>query len=130
MFTEPSPVLPAVHQVLVDVLKQNNSLESRKRVFALIVRGWAQGKTAAVLSSPPSADELIVAERLVLASWMFDTAVAFHKGHLTSLLPERHGPLIVTRGRLGEKSLERLLGVSALTVLMPSSRAVHVESMY
>ena len=122
VFTEPSPVLPAVHQVLVDVLKQNNSLESRKRVFALIVRGWAQGKSVAILSSPPSADELIVAERLVLASWMFDTAVAFHKGHLTSLLPERHGPLIVTRGRLGEKSLERLLGVSALPIIISSSR--------
>ena len=52
--------------------------------------------------------------------------LAFHKGKLASLLPERDGPLIVTRGRLGEKSLERLLGVAALPVLMPSSRVAQL----
>ena len=34
--------------------------------------------------------------------------------------------LIVTRGRLGERNLQRLLGVAALPVLMPSSRAAQL----
>ena len=42
------------------------------------------------------------------------------------MLPERDGALIVTRGRLGEKSLSRELGVSALPILMPSSRVAEL----
>ena len=63
---------------------------------------------------------------MILAHGMFETAQAYHKGSLVSLLPERQGSLIVTRGRLGEKSLERLLGVSALPILMPTSRAAEL----
>ena len=135
----PSPLFPVKHQVLPDILKQtnmhqvigevlqqNNSLESRKRVIALTARGWSQGKTKEVLGTSPSAEELIQAERRILAHGMTETFEAFHKHHLTSLLPERQGPLIVTRGRLGEKSLERLLGVSALPILIPSSRVAEL----
>ena len=122
----PSHVFPVTHEVIGEVLEQNNSLESRKRVLALVIRGWNKGKDAKVLSPPPTADELLEAEKIILAHGMFDTSDAYLKGDLASLLPERLGPLIVTRGRLGEKSLERLLGVSALPVLMPTSRAAQL----
>ena len=121
-----SVVFPVKHIVIGEVLKQNNSLESRKRVLALVVRGWTQGKTVEVLSAPHAPSELAEAERMILAYGMFDTAEAFLNGTLVSLLPERHGPLIVTRGRLGEKNLERLLGVSALPILMTSSRVAEL----
>ena len=124
--SEPSSLLPSLHKILSDILWMNNSLESRKRVIALVLRGWAFGRSSVVLSAPPTSSELIRAERVILAYAMFDTAAAFHKGKLASLLPERDGPLIVTRGRLGEKSLERLLGVAALPVLMPSSRVAQL----
>ena len=125
-FSTITSVLPVTHQVIGTVLDQNNSIESRKRVIALVIRGWNHGKTVQVLSSQPTADELVRSERMILAHAMLDTADAFLRGELTSLLPEREGPLIVTRGRLGEKSLERLLGVSALPILMPSSRVAEL----
>ena len=68
----------------------------------------------------------MAAERIILAHAMFETAQAYHEGKLLSLLPVRDGPLIVTQGRLGEKSLERLLGVSALPILMPNSRVAEL----
>ena len=40
--------------------------------------------------------------------------------------PEEDGNIVVTRGRIGEKSLSRLLGVPYLTILMISSRAAHL----
>ena len=57
---------------------------------------------------------------------MGETVEAFNKGQLDSLLPYRSGGLIVTRGRLGEKVLESILGVSELPILMPSSRAAEL----
>ena len=45
---------------------------------------------------------------------------------LTSLLPVRNGKLIVTTGRLGEKSLERLLGVKCLPILMNDTRVAYL----
>ena len=44
-----SDLLPIKHQVIANVLMQNNSLESRKRVFALVDRDWKE-----ILSSPPT----------------------------------------------------------------------------
>lgn len=119
-------ILPVQHKVLASFLKQNNDLESRKRVLSLVLRGWKLGKTVENLTPPPSAEELLYSEKLILAHGMLETAQAFLSGQLASLLPERQGPLIVTRGRLGEKSLERLLGVSALPILMPSSRVAEL----
>ena len=84
------------------------------------------GKSSVSLDSPPTAQELIQAERLILVHAMFDTAEAFYAGKLTSLLPHRQGAVISTRGRLGEKSLEALLGVSSLPILMPSSRSAEL----
>ena len=124
--TAPYSKLPVLHHILCAVLEQNNSLESRKRVLALILRGWSSSKSPEDLKTPPTSSELLQAEKIILANSMFDTASAFHRGELSSLLPERQGALIVTRGRLGEKSLERILGVSALPILMPTSRAAQL----
>ena len=118
--------LPTKHKVIIQILSQNNSIESRKRVLALVMRGWKDGKTEEVLRSPVTRKELDDAERVILASAMFETCEAFLKGSLASLLPERQGSIIVTRGRLGEKSLERVLGVNALPILMSDTRAAEL----
>ena len=118
--------LPLIHKIFSSILAHNNSLDSRKRVVALVLRGWKFGKTLDILSVPPKADELVQAERTILAHGMLDTAQAFHEGKLASLLPERQGPLIVTRGRLGEVGLERILGVSYLPILVPKSRVAEL----
>ena len=85
---DPSLILPLLHQTFTEVLWKNNSLESRKRVVALIMRGWACGRSSVVISAPPTSSELVSAERIILATGMFDTAAAYHKGQLDSLLPE------------------------------------------
>ena len=42
----------------------------------------------------------------------------------------REGRILVTRGRLNEKSLERILGVSSLPILMPDCRVSFLFMMY
>ena len=118
--------LHKTHSVLSNILEQNNSLNSRIRVVALVVRGWRIGKSEEILSAPLKPDELQFAERLILTHAMFDTAHAFNDGKLSSLLPERDGSLTVTRGRLGELGLQRVLGVSALPILVPSNRVAEL----
>ena len=127
------------HHRIAGILQQNNCLHSRMNVLALVVRGW-QSKTAVtqagrqsklavtseLLASPPNADELKQAENMILAHAMLETAEALHARKLDSLLPQRMGALIVTTGRLGEKSMERILGVSALPILMPGSRVAEL----
>ena len=121
-----SAFLPVKHKTITDILSQNNSLESRKRVLALVVRCWFLGKSSVTLDSPPTLQELIQAERLILVNAMFATAEAFHAGKLTSLLSIRQGAVISTRCRLGEKGMESLLGVSSLPILMSSTRAAEL----
>ena len=118
--------LPLTHKVLFSVLQHNNSLNSRKRVIALVLRGWKFGKTYEILSAPLSPKELVQAERIILALGMLETVHAYHEGKLTSLLPERHCPLIITQGRLDEIGLERILGISSLPILVPSSRVAEL----
>ena len=77
--TTSSIPLPVTHKVIASVLDQNNSIESRKRVLALVERGWKDGKTKEVLSSPPTAGELVQSERMILAHGMLDTADAFQR---------------------------------------------------
>ena len=74
----------------------------------------------------PSRIELQKAERMLLLHGMPDTKDALDTGKLASLLPVWEGRIIVTRGRLGEKSLERLLGVSSLPILMAKSRVAYL----
>ena len=57
---------------------------------------------------------------------MLNTVAAYEKGQLISLMPFRSHNLVVTRGRLGEKELEPLLGVSELPILMYDSRVAEL----
>ena len=79
-----------------------------------------------LIAPVPNCRELETAERLLLLHGMVQTQEALAAGKLASLLPCRDGKLIVTRGRLGEKSLQRLLGVSSLPILMPNSRVAYL----
>ena len=57
---------------------------------------------------------------------MIHTQEALAAGKLNSLLPAMDGKLVVTRGRLGEKSMDRLLGVACLPILMAENRAAYL----
>ena len=73
-----------------------------------------------------SREDLIRSERFILLYGMLKTVAAYEKGHLISLMPFRSHNLVVTRGRLGEKALEPLLGVSELPILMYDSRVAEL----
>jgi hypothetical protein len=74
-------------------------------------------------SLDPTAEQLGQAERMLLVSSLAETATAFQDGKLVSLMPVKEGQVIVTRGKLGEDCLNAHLGVSALPILMPHTRA-------
>ena len=61
---------------------------------------------------------------------MVHTKEALDSGKLASLLPTWDGKLIVIRGRLGEKSMSRLLGVSSLPILMANSRVAFLYMVH
>ena len=129
-----------VHMVddFESILKYNNDLESRKRVIARVLRGWKQGhqfmvkvgnwsvEQKSLIEPCPSRSELTVAENLILKHGMFETIKAYKSGQLSSLLPFKRNGIMYTRGRLGEKSMEAILGVSELPILMPSSRVAEL----
>ena len=74
----------------------------------------------------PTCGELEQATRLILVTAMAETASAFKAQELDSLLPERDGLIIVTRGRLGGECLSTHLGVSSLPILIPGTRAAYL----
>ena len=112
------------------VMFYSNSFVKVKRIIARIIKGWSIRASDSPLTptslGEPAADELDQAERLMLLSAMPQTAKAYHEKKLDSLCPVMDGHIIATTGRLGEKSLSRLLGVSSLPILMPSSRAAYL----
>ena len=133
---------PGKHKFLVesfeDILKYNNDLESRKRVVARILRGWKNGyefmfkdgdwsvEQKNCIELNPTRAELLAAEKLILKHGMFETLKAYENNQLTSLLPFKQDGIIYTRGRLGEKSLEAILGVRELPLLMPNTRVAEL----
>ena len=109
------------------VSNYSNNIQKVIRILAMVIKGWRLksrniAPTAEAVDNPVAAD-LVAAERLLLLSAMPETASALQEGRLTSLCPERDGPIIVTSGRIGEKSLSKLLGVPHLPILMHKSRA-------
>ena len=108
----------------------SNSFEKVQRILARLIKGWSLKALSAPITiealGEPTASELDQAERLMLLSAMPLTAIAFYEKKLDSLCPKKDGQLIVTTGRLGEKSLSRLLGVCSLPILMPTSRAAYL----
>ena len=117
-----------------ELLYYSNDVKKIIRILARYIRGLSLGNKHSVemkidnlaaynlLAPEPIKAELEKAERLLLLHGMVQTQEALDAGKLTSLLPCREGKLVVTRGRLGEVSLQNLLGVSALPILMPNSR--------
>ena len=114
---------PDLWKAVQRILNYSNNIVKVKRILARVIRCWKVSKTVKVVTPDPTADELIEAESLLLVSAMVETASAYHEEKLTSLVPEREGMLIVTKGRLGGECLSAHLGVAALPVLMPHTRA-------
>jgi hypothetical protein len=120
------------------VAEYSNSLRKVHRILVRITRGWKGWEAYGIdlgITNPralthiftePSKDEINQVVELLLVHAMADTVEAYNAGKLASLLPVRSGKLIVTTGRLGERSLSRLLGVSNLPILMPHSRIAYL----
>lgn len=116
-------IFPDLWHAVERVLNYSNSIVKVKNILARMIRCWKGTKDIKTASLDPTAEELGQAERMLLVSSMTDTATAFQDGKLVSLMPVKEGHVIVTRGRLGEDCLNAHLGVSALPILMPHTRA-------
>ena len=122
--TKSSPSkFPDLWHAVERIMNYSNNIIKVKRILARVIRVWKASKDVKAVHADPRADELMEAENLLLVSAMVDTAAAYLEGKLDSLVPERQGKIIVTKGRLGEDCLSSHLGVSALPILMPKSRA-------
>ena len=108
------------------ILNYSNDIVKVKRILARVIRVWKNSTDVTAAYADPEAEELIEAERLLQVSGMVETATAYNDGKLDSLMPERQGMLIVTRGRLGEECLSAHLGVSTLPILTVKSRAAYL----
>ena len=120
------PKLPDLWNAITSTMNYSNSLSKVLNILSRLIRAWKLGKTMEVVKDDPKANELAIAENLVLLSAMPDTNSAYMEGKLDSLMPKKQGALIVTTGRLGEQSLTGLLGVSSLPILLPSTRAAYL----
>ena len=121
-----------------ELLHYSDSINKVLRILARYLRGVGHGirklnemridnsAACTLVSAYPTKSELQTAERLLLLHAMVQTQEALAAGKLTTLLPCKDGKLVVTQGRLGEKSLERLFGVPSLPILMPESRAAYL----
>ena len=107
-----------------------NSIKKVLRILARLVKGWRMKSKKELLTpdtiGEPTAEEIATAERLLLLSAMSETASAESEGKLVSLCPQRDGAIIVSCGRIGEKSLSKLIGEPFLPILMPKSRAAYL----
>ena len=120
------------------VANYSDSISKVHRILARVRRCWKFSDMDLKITNPialttvagePTKEELDVAKDLLLVHAMVDTVEAYNEKKLTTLLPVRSGKLIVTTGRLGERSLSRLLGVSNLPILMPSNRVAYLYMM-
>ena len=122
----PLSEFPELWRAVNRVLHYSNNIVKVKKILARVLRVWKNSHDVKEVFADPQANELAEAERLLLVSAMVDTAAAYHDQKLESLMPERDGLVIVTRGRLGEECLSAHLGVSALPILMPQTRAAYL----
>ena len=121
-----------VRKVIENIARYSNSINKVHRILARVIRGWAKypelkklitnPEALTVIAVEPVCDEIEKAKYVLLRHAMLDTAQSLTEGKLASLLPVRRDGVIVTTGRLGERNLSRLLGVSHLPILMPKSR--------
>ena len=113
------------------IANYSNCLNKVHRILARVIRGWSFPHMEKIITNPaaltmaatdPTGSEVDKAKDLLLAHAMIATAKALDEGKLASLLPAKKGLLIVTTGRLGDRSMSRLLGVDCLPILMPDTR--------
>ena len=118
-------------EVVENLTCYSNSMIKVQRILARVIRGWGIRDWGLVITNPraltkiadePTVEELNKAKKVLLVHGMKSTSQALGEGKLASLLPVWQGMLIVTCGRLGEKNMNRLLGVSNLPILMPGCR--------
>ena len=118
-----------------EILTYSHDFQSRIRVVARVRRGWSagmvkekdwSGEQKDMITIEPNRQEMLDAEKMILKHGMIKTADAYQEGQLRSLLPFTSSGIIYTRGRLGEKSMEAILGVSELPILMPQSRVAEL----
>ena len=121
-----SVVLPDLWTAIERILDLSNSIVKVKNVLARVIRCWKGSKDMKTASLDITAPELAEAERLMLVYSMVDTHAALEEGKLESLVPVKEGQIVVTRGRLGEECLQAHLGVSALPILMATTRAAYL----
>ena len=74
------------------------------------------------LKEPISQEELDKAEHIILYFSMDNIKEDLEKGNLASLLPFVAKGIVYTRGRIGEKALERILGTDKLPILSSKTR--------
>ena len=118
-----SPSLIKPWDSIESILNYYNNMVKVQNILFRVIRGWRTSKSYDVISTDPKSHELAEAESLILVSAMPLTAVAVDDKKLDHLMPKRQGRIIVTKGRLGSEALSAHLGVEALPILMPKSRA-------
>ena len=126
------------YNMIERLIHYSNSLNKVVRILARVMRTWRQSDlwseelkitnpiALTAIAVEPSKTELDSAKQLLLLHAMVDTIEALNAKKLTSLLPKRDGQLIVTTGRLGERSMSRLLGMRNLPILMASNRVAYL----
>ena len=137
-YADPKLEVSNPFNVVEIVANYSDSISKVHRILARVRRCWKFSDMDLKITNPialttvagePTKEELDVAKDLLLVHAMVDTVEAYNEKKLTTLLPVRSGKLIVTTGRLGERSLSRLLGVSNLPILMPSNRVAYLYMM-
>ena len=130
-FADPSLECSNPFMIVEKVANYSNSLRKVHRILSRVFRGWKTDNMDLKITNPialtklaaePIQTEIEQVTEMLLLHAMPDTVEAYNAGKLTSLLPVRKGKVIVTTGRIGEKCLSRLLGVSSLPILMPNTR--------
>ena len=79
-----------------------------------------------LMSQAVTHEERMEAERRMLLVAMLTTRMVERQGKLASLLPKEENGLLVTTGRIGERSMVQILGRSSLPILMPESEAARL----
>ena len=117
------PVHIKLWDSIENILRYSNNIIKVKNILVRVIRGWRISKSYDVVSADPTSHELEEAESLILLSAMPLTVVAIEEQKLDHLMPKRQGRNIVTKGHLGSEALSAHLGVEALPIIMPQSRA-------
>ena len=105
---------------------QTLSLRLAKSVIVRCLRASGKADYNNVLRISPSADELNMAMKLILLTYMKPTAEAWKNGRLTTLNPWNLKGIIYTKGRYSEPTMLKLLGVTKLPIIMADTRAAEL----